>query len=256
MLSKSQLNYIKSLHHKKHRKQEGKFLAEGLKTITEFMHSDYAVDCLFHTKELPANFEKFPDNLKLIPVSESELTRISTLQHPQGELAIIRIPEKENTMTANLANGFSLALDGIQDPGNMGTLIRTADWFGIRKIFCSEDCVEVYNPKVVQASMGSLARIQVVYTDLGVFIKENSLPVYAAALDGDSLYDTHFEDSGVILLGNEGKGIREALTKRADHLITIPRYGKAESLNVGIAGAIICSELSRQLDIPEKIKKN
>jgi TrmH family RNA methyltransferase len=140
---------------------------------------------------------------------------------------------------------FSIVLDGIQDPGNMGTIIRTADWYGIENIICSEDCVEVYNPKVVQATMGSLSRMNVHYVDLEEILAHTKLPVYGALLDGENIYNTNFGTEGLIVMGNEGKGLTDKVKQLVTRAITIPRGGKAESLNVAIATAIFCSEINR-----------
>ncbi|MFA6946048.1 MAG: RNA methyltransferase [Pedobacter sp.] len=145
-----------------------------------------------------------------------------------------------------LKGSFLIALDGIQDPGNLGTIIRTADWFGLNTIICSNDTAEAYNPKVVQASMGSLARMNVIYTDLGDFLKETELPVFGALLNGKSIYETDFGREGIILLGNEGNGISHKLMDMISYPVTIPRFGKAESLNVAISASIFCSEIRRK----------
>ena len=145
----------------------------------------------------------------------------------------------------SLKNKFSLVLDGIQDPGNMGTIIRTADWFGITDIICSEDTVDVYNPKVVQATMGSMARVNVHYTDLMPVLSTADVPIYGALLNGDNIYDTTFGTEGLIVMGNEGNGLRPEVIKLVTKAITIPRFGGAESLNVAIATAIFCSEINR-----------
>jgi len=172
--------------------------------------------------------------------------KISSLSTPQDVIAQINIPEWPCLDQKELKGRFSLVLDGIQDPGNMGTIIRVADWFGISDIICSEDTVDVYNPKVVQASMGSLARIKVYYADLGKFLSSVKLPVFGALLDGDNIYDTDFGNEGLMLMGNEGNGIRPGIQKLITKAITIPRIGKAESLNVAIATALFCSEASRK----------
>lgn len=245
MLSKSQLNLVKSLHAKKSRKEQGKFLAEGIKTITEFIHSDYVVDCIYHSIDMAPKFENFPQNIKLIPVTEQELKKISTLQSPQGSVALIKMPTKTVINQASLQKSLTFVLDGIQDPGNFGTILRTIDWFGFQQVICSKDCVDAYNSKVIQASMGSLARIQVVYTDLGPLFDQSNLPVFATMLHGTPIYNVHFPEAGFILLGNEGNGIRKDILRDSFFGITIPKFGGAESLNVALSAAIVCSEIRR-----------
>lgn len=245
MISKSQISFIKSLHQKKIRKEHGLFIVEGLKSLSEFIHSDYVVETIFHTENVMPKLGKLSQNIKAHQISTSELSKISSLTSAQQVLALVKIPQF-TALTTNLLKGsFTLALDGIQDPGNLGTIIRTADWFGIKQIICSADTADVYNSKVVQASMGSLARVQVNYLDLQDFIKDADIPVYGAVLNGKTLYNTNFGSEGIILMGNEGQGIRPELLKHISYPITIPAFGKAESLNVAISAAIICSEIRR-----------
>jgi TrmH family RNA methyltransferase len=184
--------------------------------------------------------------IKPVGITESELSRISALSTPQAILAVVQIPQQTDLNIKKLDGSFILALDGVQDPGNLGTIIRTADWFGLNTILCSKDTAEVYNPKVVQASMGSLSRVNIIYTDLGDVFSKINIPVYGALLDGKSIYETDFGQEGIILLGNEGNGISEYLIEKINYPITIPRYGKAESLNVAISASIFCSELRRK----------
>lgn len=179
-------------------------------------------------------------------ISVNDLEKISSLKTPQDVVAQIRIPEWPVLRHNDLKGRFSLVLDGIQDPGNMGTIIRIADWFGIVNLICSEDTVDIYNPKVVQASMGSLARVKVHYTELSEFLSQVKPPVYGALLDGDNIYETDFGNEGLLLMGNEGNGIRPEVQKLITKAVTIPRIGKAESLNVAIATALFCSESARK----------
>ena len=246
MISKSQISFIKSLHQKKVRKEKGLFIVEGLKSILEFINSDYVIDSVFYTENLMPKLGNLSRNIKSVEITESELSRISALNTPQAILAVVQIP-KQDDLSINKLNGpFLIALDGIQDPGNLGTIIRTADWFGINTIVCSMDTAEAYNPKVVQASMGSLSRVNVIYTPLSDFLDKTKLPVYGALLNGKSVYETNFGQEGIILLGNEGKGISEELQGRINYPVTIPRFGNAESLNVAISASIFCSELRRK----------
>jgi len=188
---------------------------------------------------------KFPTNIKLFEVNNVEITKISTLQAPQGILALVNVPVKQK-LDLNLLKGkFSLVLDDVQDPGNLGTIIRTADWFGIDQIICSEQTVEVYNPKTVQSTMGSLARMNIFYTNLEAFIAATKLPIFGALLDGNNIYEVNWGQEGLILLGNEGHGISQNLINKITMPVTIPRIGKAESLNVAVSAAIFCSELGK-----------
>lgn len=246
MLSKSQAGYIKSLHQKKYRKEHGFFLAEGLKTVTEFIHSDYTVDTIFCTRAILPNLVNLSQKIKLNEISEAELAKISTLVNPQGVLALVRIPESGSIFPKNFRGQISIILDDIQDPGNLGTIIRTADWFGFKNIICSDGCVDAYNPKVVQATMGSLARVNITYTSLPGFLSSAIYPVYGALLHGTSVYDTVFEKEAFLILGNEGNGISTEVQKFITRAVTIPYFGKAESLNVAVSAAVICSEIKRK----------
>lgn len=245
MLSKSQISFIKSLHQKKYRKAHGLFLVEGIKSIKEFFQSNYKIHSIFYNSEQSNLLPKLPANINLFEVNNVELGKISTLQTPQGFLAVVHLPKTEKINENVLKNQFTLVLDGVQDPGNLGTIIRTADWFGFKNIICSEDTVEAFNPKTVQATMGSLARVAIHYENLTSFLERNSLPVFGALLDGESIYETSWGKEGLIILGNEGKGISEEVIKKIDKPVTIPRFGEAESLNVAVSAAIFCAELVR-----------
>ncbi len=245
MLSKTIVKYIQSLAHKKLRDEHGVFIAEGPKVVAELLHSNkfpYKIICGLQSW--------MDDNAVLlrnisaedkIEINESELERISLLQTPNKVMAVFY--KKENELT-DLKNNFSLMLDEIQDPGNMGTIIRTADWFGIKNIICSNECADCYNPKVVQASMGSLGRVNIIYTQLEEFIHENKgISIYAATLTGKHLSSFNKLKEGIILIGNESKGVKENLLRLAAEQITIPKYGEAESLNAGVAAGIILSHI-------------
>lgn len=246
MLSKAQISLITSLQHKKFRKQHGLFIVEGLKSVSEFISSDYQLHSLFATAEAQAKMDNLPQNIKCITVSASELQKISLLNNPQGVVALVNLPEQQTLDWARIRRQHSLLLDDIQDPGNLGTIIRTAEWFGIEHIICSVGTVDAYNPKVVQATMGSLSRVAITYTDLADFIITADLPTYGALLEGNSIYETDFGEAGLIMMGNEGNGISKPLLSAVDRSVTIPRIGKAESLNVAIATTIFCAELARQ----------
>ena len=245
MLSKSQISYIKSLHQKKYRKESGIFIIGGIKSIIEFINSNYQIHSIYYTAPYVSSLPKTNANIKLFEVNNAELEKISTLQTPQGILALIHIPIQQKIDLKSLDNSFSLVLDNVQDPGNFGTIIRTADWFGIEHIICSANTVEVYNPKTVQSTMGSLARVKIHYTDLNLFLNEVKLPVFGALLNGNSIYETNWGTEGLILLGNEGHGIGKELIEKITTPVTIPNFGKAESLSVAVSAAIFCSELRR-----------
>ena len=245
MLSKTIVKYIQSLAHKKLRDEHGVFIAEGPKVVAELLHSNK-----FPCKIICGLQSWMDDNAVLlrnisaedkIEINESELERISLLQTPNKVMAVFY--KKENELT-DLKNNFSLMLDEIQDPGNMGTIIRTADWFGIKNIICSNECADCYNPKVVQASMGSLGRVNIIYTQLEEFIHENKgISIYTATLTGKHLSSFNKLKEGIILIGNESKGVKENLLRLTAEQITIPKYGEAESLNAGVAAGIILSHI-------------
>jgi len=240
MISKNQIKLIRSLEMKKNRKQNGLFVAEGPKVVGDLLQAGYHASMLFATREYP--------HAELI--TADELHRISFLQHPQEVLAVFEIPL--NTMSAPAEHQLCLALDGVQDPGNLGTIIRIADWFGISHIFCSMDTVDAYNPKVVQATMGSLAHVQIVYTDLVELVGNlpPSYPVYGTLLDGENIYEQELSAEGIIVMGNEGNGISQTLRPHINRRLLIPDFHvgalRAESLNVAIATAITCSEFRRR----------
>lgn len=246
MLSKSQISLIKSLQLKKYRKSHKLFIVEGIKSITEFFNEDYTLHSLYYLPELSSKVLNFLDKIKGIEVSSQDLKKISALTNPQGALALFQIPDHK-LEPSKITDKFYFALDFIQDPGNLGTIIRTVDWFGMDMLICSDDTTDAYSPKVVQASMGSLARVKVIYCDLKTLLTETEVKIYAATLDGNSIYETDFQQGGLIVLGNEGNGIRSEIERFIQKKITIPRKGKAESLNVAISSAIICSEIYRKI---------
>ncbi|MCX2479998.1 RNA methyltransferase [Pedobacter sp. MC2016-15] len=247
MLSKSQIGFIKSLHQKKYRKEHGIFIIEGIKSIVEFIPSDYEIHSVYFLPQYQPLLPKLPANIKLFEVTSAELEKISTLQAPQGILALVNIPQTTAIDLNTLRNKFSLVLDGVQDPGNLGTIIRTADWFGIEHVICSSNTVEVYNPKTVQATMGSLCRVKVSYQNLPDLIKEAGIPVFGAMLNGSSLYETQWGDEGLVILGNEGQGVSPEIVDLISRPVTIPRVGHAESLNVAVSAAIFCADISRNM---------
>jgi TrmH family RNA methyltransferase len=242
MLIKSQVKYIQSLSHKKLRDSEGVFVAEGPKLINELLSAGMPVQQLFAVKEWIGEQNEAVAGL-VTEITPSELERISHLQTPNQVLGIFNKPVLTTRQPER--NTISLMLDTIQDPGNLGTIIRCADWFGVTHIFCSTDCADAYNLKVVQSSMGSIARVQVVYGSLtGWLAQEPELPTYAAVLHGTDLRKVRPIKEGIIIIGNESKGISEELLALCRNRITIPRQGQAESLNAAVATGIILSHLT------------
>jgi TrmH family RNA methyltransferase len=245
MLSKSQISLLKSLQQKKFRKEHGLFLVEGYKSVIEFINTAYQVDTIYHTPAIAPKMLNLSRKINFQEISLADLEKISSLKTPQEVIGLIKMPIWPTLNYNTLKNRFSLVLDGVQDPGNMGTIIRTADWFGIADIICSDDTVDVYNSKVVQATMGSLARVNVHYTYLAATLPQIKLPIFGAMLDGENMYSTNFGNEGLLAMGNEGNGLRPEIQALISKKITIPRVGQAESLNVAIATAIFCSEIKR-----------
>jgi len=244
MLSKNEIKYIQSLGHKKRRDEERLFLMEGNKMVAELLaHYPSQIVRLYATETF---FEQHPAAKKIQQhhiISEEELARISQLQTPNQALALLNyFSEQEIELTST---EWTLALDGIRDPGNMGTIIRLADWFGIRTIICSPDCADIYNPKVVQATMGSIMRVTVVEKELDVFLSNQQLPVVGAVLAGKELSSFQFPKAGILVIGNESNGIREEVISLLTDKLMIPRFGEAESLNAAIATSIFLWELKR-----------
>jgi TrmH family RNA methyltransferase len=242
MLSKNELKYIQSLCHKKQRQEERLFLVEGAKLVEELLQNGLNVRKIY---AIPVWAEKHSHLPQLTVITEEELAKISNLQAPNQVLAIVAQPEPAAEPV--LSGQLTLLLDGIQDPGNLGTIIRIADWFGIRQIVASMDTVELYNPKVIQSTMGSYARVQVFYRPLAGLLSAVTLPVYGALLDGENMYEVAPVKEGILLIGNESKGIHSDLLPFVSHPITIPRIGGAESLNAAVATGIIVSHLTRRV---------
>ena len=251
MISKNQIKYIRQLELKKFRKRENCFVAEGPKVVSDLLRK-YQPKAIFATCEwCPKDAY---DSSVLTLITNEELHRISFLQNPQQVLALFPIPSNLSPLTSHLSplnSHLCLALDGIQDPGNLGTIIRIADWFGIDTIYCSEDTADAYNPKVVQATMGSLAHVHIIYTDLLQLFETlpPSYPIYGTLLDGEDIYRQPLSQEGIIVMGNEGNGISEAVRQKITHRLLIPNFHQgdsAESLNVAIATAITCSEFRRR----------
>lgn len=248
MISKNQIKYIHSLETKKGRNKENAFVAEGPKVVADLM-AFMQPQMIVATEEWYRANPTVSNGNGCFVVTEDELRKVSFLQHPQQVLAIFPIKDKQKE--AVVEKKLYLALDGVQDPGNLGTIIRIADWFGITRIFCSRDTADVYNPKVIQATMGSVARVDVVYVDLAELFGSlpDGYPVYGTFLDGEDIYKKTLTSHGIIVMGNEGKGISSAIGELVNNRLLIPNFPKgrdtADSLNVAIATAITCSEFRR-----------
>ena len=238
MLSKNQVKLIQKLHHKKYRNELNLFIVEGKKSINEFLQAGYTPQLLIATEAFTTSV---PQHL-ITPVSKDELRKVSALQNPDEGLAVFEQPKHKGI----LQEGVIVALDNVQDPGNLGTIIRLCDWFGVETLLCNTQTVDCYNPKVVQASMGSLTRVAVHYLDLAAFLTTTALPVYTMDLEGENLYTATFPKDCILILGNEANGISYEVSALANVAITIPRFSqhqRTESLNVAMAGAIILSEV-------------
>ena len=245
MISKNQIKYIHQLELKKFRKQEGLFIAEGHKVVGDLLKAGYTPKQLFATAEWIANNPAS----QAIEVTNDELTRLSLLQHPQQVLGLFPIPNTQH-LSPNTQQ-LSILLDNVQDPGNLGTIIRISDWFGIDTIFCSEGTVDAWNPKVVQATMGSIARVHLIYIDPQQLFDSlpADYPIYGTFLDGQNIYTETLTPNGLIVMGNEGNGISDAVRARISRKLLIPDFHQgdtADSLNVAIATAITCSEFRRR----------
>ncbi|MEM5564016.1 RNA methyltransferase [Psychroserpens sp. AS72] len=237
MLTKSHIKLITSLSQKKFRQQEQLFVVEGIKGINEFLNSSFKLHLLFSTEAI--------FNAETIIISEKELQKISNLKSPNRALAVFYIPKKKHVEP----NGLILALDDVRDPGNLGTIIRLCDWFGIKKLVCSNATVDCYNSKVVQATMGSLARIDIQYVDLQAYLSDYKNDVFGTFMDGNNIYSETLPDKGIIVMGNEANGISEEIEKLVTKKLCIPRFGDlkaTESLNVATATSIVLSEFKRE----------
>ncbi len=236
MISKNQIKNITRLQQKKYRQQEGLFIAEGVKVINEFLNSTFKLVDLFTTKTFNVENETL--------ITEAELKKISALKTPNTALAVFKIPK----LSLIESKGLIVALDALRDPGNLGTIIRLCDWFGVKQLLCSKETVDCFNPKVVQATMGSLTRVNVFYIDLNHYLEETKQTVFGAFMDGENVYASNLPTEGILVLGNEANGINQSIEKHVNKRISIPRFGDlqaTESLNVATAGAILLSEFRR-----------
>jgi TrmH family RNA methyltransferase len=242
MVSKSQLKYIQSLGQKKYRDMEGVFVAEGPKLLKELIKSENAeLRQVYALSEWVETNKDISNSIEITVINEAELERISQLKTPNKVVAIVK---KFETHEPEIKGRVSLVLDTIQDPGNLGTIIRIADWFGILHIICSEDCADIYNSKVIQATMGSIARVNVFYTHLVAWLKQRpGVRIYAAMLEGKDVTKMDPIKEGLIIIGNESMGIDQELVQYANEKISVPRKGNAESLNAAVAAGILLSHL-------------
>lgn len=239
-LSKNQAKLITSLRQKKYRQQHKLFVAEGIKVVNELIASNLEAELLFTTDE---NVLKTTIEINLI--SETDLKKVSTLKTPNKVLGLFKIPPRKEI----LEEGLIVALDAINDPGNLGTIIRLCDWFGVKQLICSKNTVDCYNQKVIQSTMGSVTRVQINYVDLPEFLSNTKLPVFTADINGDTIYNTNLPKEAVLVMGNEANGISAEVNEIVKNKLTIPRFGdlqQTESLNVATATAILLSEFRRK----------
>jgi TrmH family RNA methyltransferase len=242
MITKADMKFIKSLQNKKERVLSGKFVIEGEKIVNEaIIYAETNIDHIYATS-IFIEQNDIPSTISVTEVLPQDLAKISTLNTPNKAIGICKKQPSTN-QTSNLI----LVLDQIQDPGNLGTIIRLADWFGILEIICSENTVDCYNSKVIQSTMGAIFRVNISYKPLDEFLENTTLPIYGALLNGENVFTTKFNEKGILLLGNEGNGISEGLKKFISHKITIPKYGESESLNVAMAASIIVGSYFQSL---------
>jgi TrmH family RNA methyltransferase len=248
MLSKNDIKLIRSLEQVKFRKKHAQFVAEGSKVINELIGSGLSCRKIFTTNET-----LFDSSIDVQKINAKALNQLSFLSHPKDALALFDLPARSSIDLNQIKQDFALACDCIQDPGNLGTILRIADWFGIKQVICSEDTADVYNPKVVQSTMGSIGRVNVVYVNLTGWIEENKaeFPIMVAALGGDNIYESSLPSSGLIVLGNEARGVSKEIVSNATRRLLIPGTGKAESLNVAVSAGILCAEVRRPKSSPQ-----
>ncbi|MBX9886414.1 MAG: RNA methyltransferase [Flavobacteriaceae bacterium] len=241
MVSKNQIKLITSLQQKKYRIANKMFFAEGIKAVNELLTSNFELVNIYTTLN---DFTSVPSDKKTI-ISESDLKKISALATPNTCLAVFYMPAEKPI----ISSGLIVALDSIRDPGNMGTIIRLCDWFGVEQILCSKETVDIYNPKVVQATMGSITRVNVSYIDLISYLSTVTIPVFGTFMDGENIYQSSLPSEGIIVMGNEANGISKEIESTVKSRLSIPRFGtvqKTESLNVATATGIILSEFKRK----------
>ncbi|RLD66465.1 MAG: RNA methyltransferase [Bacteroidetes bacterium] len=250
MISKAKIKLIQSLKHKKNRDKNGLFVAEGIKTIKELLDTKLSAVEIFCTQKALSQIEINKD-VKLTEAGKEEIKKVTHLSTPSEIVGLFKTPE--NDLADSFRTNFILVLDGVQDPGNLGTIIRLADWYDIKNIVCSENCVDAYNPKVVQSTMGSIFRVKVHYTNLLPFLEQanrNKFTIYGSFMNGETIYTELFDEKKILIMGSEGKGISDEVEKFVEKKIGIPTFFNGddgpESLNVAIASAIIVSEMQQQ----------
>jgi len=253
VLSKNKIKLIRSLDLKKNRLATGLFAAEGKKLVLDLLQSDYDVAEVYCTSNSAAEVIIYKPDLKIEIADKEELARISFLKTVPEIIALCRIPKSE-IIWDEICKNLTLVLDEIQDPGNLGTIVRLADWFGIRNIICSENCADIYNPKVVQATMGAFTRVKIHYVSLTGFLEQAimlTIPIYGAFLEGENLYQCELTENGLIVMGNEGNGISDVVSHLISRKINIPSFPPgdltSESLNVAVATSVICAEFRRRV---------
>jgi TrmH family RNA methyltransferase len=255
MISRNRLKYVASLHQKKQRDEEGLFIVEGEKLVQELLQSSWRIDSVYATADLADFYRRNDSKSAIEEVSAQELQKMSSLKTPNKTLAVVHIPEP-GKIDFPAEDRLILALDEVRDPGNLGTILRLADWFGVGQVLCSTGTVELYNPKTVQATMGSIFRVKVCYGSLEEMLQEGKLKGYrvnAAVLDGENIYGLKKIEREILLMGNESRGISSTLLAMANRKISIPahpRWSGAESLNVSMATAILCAEFTRAEFVP------
>lgn len=240
---------IKSLHQKKYRESRGLFLVEGDRSVREAMASEFSIEKIYAVETWSGAHSSDAEGLNIQTVSDRELNQISSLQHPKEAIAVIRLPDRSKT-SVELKGNWHIYLDRVRDPGNMGTILRIADWYGMTKLLCSLDCVEIFNQKVIQSSMGAIFRVEVSYLKSGELIElaaKESIPLFGAIMDGDSIYEEPAGDEGVLMMGNEGSGLGPELISASNKLVSIPGKGGAESLNVAVSSGILADWIHRSL---------
>jgi|APGre2960657468_1045069.scaffolds.fasta_scaffold02035_5 RNA methyltransferase, TrmH family len=247
-LSKNKISHIAALQQKKYRTEHNEFLVEGKKSVQDFLRSGFEASCVVIAHEELLDSIAVNNEMVFL-AADKDRQKISSLSTAPEMMAVFKMPQYEKEL--NWKNTFSLVLDAVRDPGNLGTIVRTADWFGIQHVFCSLDCVDCFNPKVVQATMGSLARVKIHYLDLSVLMKEavqeKYFPIMGAYMEGENVNDFKFAGVGFLVMGNESEGIRNAIAPFISQKISIPKSSSsiAESLNVSVATAILCHSLTR-----------
>ena len=240
MITKNQIKFVKSLQKKKFRLESKCFIVESSKNVNEILKSNYKIQQIYATESWIEKY-KIKDNISINQVNQNELQRMSSLKTASDVLAVVRIPVKKNVSDFF---GINIVLDNVKDPGNLGTIIRICDWFGVKNIYCSLETVDVYNPKVVQSTMGSITRVDVIYTDIRKMIQEIdvNVKVYGAVMDGDDINQIKVNKNSLIVFGNESNGISEEIKDVISDRITINKIGDAESLNVSVSAAIILNK--------------